>query len=178
MNPETQNKPTAQALTEPLNPAELELLAAETASILPFKDAIVAALLKVAEESLSPSTALWQLLAALPEPIHEAALRRFRYEIGLIENKRRATPRRAGLLVKNQIFDMAGAVLLMASGTYEKIRDLARQQPALRNELQSLGHTILQHGTVPDMAMLAKLQAILLKAQQEQSAEKQTPSGS
>ena len=147
-------------------------LAAETESLLPYKQTMVDTLLEVAAGTRQEGAALEELLAKIPEPLRPAARRRFLYEVGVIADRKKQAAAQPPEPRGTVIFDMAAAILLMATGTYEKIRDLIRSRPDLKAQVKQLGAIILRRGVTPDMKMVERLQRIILQAQ-EAEREKQ-----
>ncbi len=152
---------------------DMTVLTAETESLLPHKQSIVKALLEVASGHKHGNVALEELLPEIPEPLRPAVRRRFAYEIGLIANRKQQAaaqqPKSGGIV----IFYMAAAILLMATGTYESIRDLLRSHPNLKTQVTQMGATMLRHGITPDMKMVEKLQRIILRAQEYEREQQQ-----
>ncbi len=76
-------------------------------------------------------------------------------------------------------FNLASAVLMMATGSYESISQRIGGQPEMGDELTVLGRQLLESGLVPDLKMLAKLQLIYARAIQAQrereERERQAP---
>jgi hypothetical protein len=149
---------------------DMEVLAAETESLLPYKQVIVKALIAVAAEEKQEGAALEELLLEIPEPLWPAVRRRYFYEIGVIAEKKkeRAAYRPSGIVITGVLFDLAAAILLMATGTYEMIHDFLRDRLELQTQIKEMGATMLRHGVTPDMKMVEKLQRIILQAQQKE----------
>lgn len=76
----------------------------------------------------------------------------------------RARATRAGRIIAGGFFNPAGAVLLMAAGTYESIEEVFRATPSLRESATAYGRQLLDAGVEPDMKMLARLREIYDRA--------------
>lgn len=76
--------------------------------------------------------------------------------------------RAAGVDIDGVRFNMVAAVLLMATGTYERIDEVVRLQPELGGRLAGLGCDLLGRDVKPDMQMVARLQQIYAAAVQQQ----------
>lgn len=77
---------------------------------------------------------------------------------------------REGRTIAGGVFDPVGAVLLMASGTYEQIEERFRATPSLRERATDCGKQLLDAGVEPDMKMLARLREIYDRAVAAQRA--------
>ncbi len=90
---------------------------------MPFKEIIVETLAKLANRTSQESAALEELLQKTPEILHIAVRRRFCYEVGIIAERAarqpQPQPRQSG---PSGVFDMAAAVLLMATEATKNTR--------------------------------------------------------
>lgn len=114
------------------------------------------------------------LLSQFPTGCRDAVIGRFRLRVEELnqeytrlraeEERRRAR----GIVRDGVLFNMASAVLLMATGTYESISGLLRQKPDLEGQVAGAGREFLSQGMKPDMGMVRRLQEIYTRAIQEQ----------
>jgi hypothetical protein len=167
----------AQQAPVPGSAPDMAALEAETESLLPYKQRFVEVLLAMAAGEKQEGAALEELLAKIPEPLWPSVRRRFFFEAGIIAEKKtkRALQTPRDTVSTGVVFDMAAAILLMASGTYESIRDLIRSRLDLEAQVKQEGAIMLHHGVTPDMKMVEKLQRIILQAQKEQRERELLP---
>ena len=117
---------------------------------------------------------LGALLARFPEEARDAVIARFRRRIEELNQeyaRRRAEEERRrarGTIIDGELFNLASAVLLMATGTYEGVAGLLRQRPDLETQVADVGRELLSHGMKPDMKMVRRLQEIYARAIREQ----------
>ncbi|MES1243932.1 MAG: hypothetical protein ABUT39_20180 [Acidobacteriota bacterium] len=83
------------------------------------------------------------------------------------EERRRAK----GIVRDGVLFNLASAVLLMATGTYESISGLLRERSDLESQVAGVGRQLLSQGMKPDMNMVRRLQEIYARAIQQRERE-------
>lgn len=126
---------------------------------------------------------LESLLAKLPPNLRAAIIRRFRFEMDEfnqatfrrkqeeeVKQEQQQTQR------KGLAFGMAQAVLLMARGTYEHIRQVIGRKPDVHAQVQKLGEALLRSGVTPDLGLAEKLEQIqaqiIVQNQTQQKGER------
>jgi len=120
------------------------------------------------------------LLATFSDSDRDAVIGRFRRHIQRLNEEyarrrqEQARRERSGRIIDGVLFNPASAVLLMATGTYEKIAAVLRAEPELERETRAIGMSLLDAGVKPDMQMVQRLQEIYARAiQKQREAEQQ-----
>lgn len=123
---------------------------------------------QMAAGGMDPQQALTNLLSALPLEMKAAVSRRFQFELDKIRHARAAKKREEedrALQAKQNRFSIRQAALLMAAGTFEKIRNALKRRPGLERTVQQLGETMMHHGVKPDATLIERLEQVQSQAQ-------------
>ena len=171
-------------------------LEADDEALAPFEKALQGAVEMVLAGS-DPQKVLQQLLGNVPPAAKAALTRRFNFALEArkpkkiasaaenptlqeVANHVAATPAPQAAPQRNLVqkirFGLAQAALLMAAGTFDRIRAVMGKRPDLHNMVAQIGQRMNQSGVTADMVLLERLETIREQAMRR-AAESQREQG-